>query len=247
MSRFAIYHAHLLQFPSRNHLGRREREAILCRCMHISKSPSQTPPKTRRALHLKMSVVAKVATLTSECTSESGHDLSSRRPPRRLDIMMDGCAEPSRSGLPSPHPHLERPSRGIKPPPHLNVTAGGRASTRRRGPCSAGGRPAALAGVSVLAFSTTGIIPGPRCPAKFYIRAVATQSIAGLLRRSFCHTDTDQEQVQASPYASTTIDGGDGPECHIYGATQPATGQYDESRGHEDLGLGICGDQSEGP
>ncbi|KAM5538382.1 hypothetical protein V8D89_007987 [Ganoderma adspersum] len=280
MSRFAIYHAHLLQFPSRNHLGRREREAILCRCMHISKSPSQTPPKTRRALHLKMSVVAKVATLTSECTSESGHDLSSRRPPRRLDIMMDGCAEPSRSGLPSPHPHLERPSSGIKPPPHLNVTAGGRALTRRRGPCSARGRPAALAGVSVLAsaFGTIGVVPGPRCPAKFYVlcpphplhephRVVGCDQgvrrmggCAGLLRRSFCRacvqptcsmtmgadTDTDQEQVQASPYASTTIDGGDGPKCHIYGAAQPAT-QYDESRGHEDLGLGICGDRSEGP
>ena len=40
--------------------------------------------------------------------------------------------------------------------------------------------------------------------------------------------DTDQEQVQASPYASTVIDGGDGPEHHDYEATQPAT-QYDEN------------------
>ncbi|KAM5532403.1 hypothetical protein V8D89_013897 [Ganoderma adspersum] len=40
--------------------------------------------------------------------------------------------------------------------------------------------------------------------------------------------DTDQEQVQASPYASTVIVGGDGPEHHDYEGTQPAT-QYDES------------------
>lgn len=40
--------------------------------------------------------------------------------------------------------------------------------------------------------------------------------------------DTDQEQVQASPYASTVIDGVDGVEHYDYEATQPAT-QYDEN------------------
>ncbi|KAM5538377.1 hypothetical protein V8D89_007979 [Ganoderma adspersum] len=282
MSPFAIYHAHLLQFPSRNHLGG----------LAISNAAKNTP---RAALEdvgccqgrhsdVRVHVRVRPRSLLPSATSPSRH--------------RDGwlCrAKPFRLALASPSSRATVQWDQAASSPQRNSRRPGVDSTE-----SAGGRPAALAGVSVLVFGTIGVVPGPRCPAKFYvlcpphpprephrvvgrkqgvrrmggcaaelpdcgppgrIRAVATQSIAGLLRRSFCRacvqptcsmtmgadTDTDQEQVQASPYASTTIDGGDGPECHIYGATQPATGQYDESRGHEDLGLGICGDRSEGP